>query len=54
VQKGFGVSLRELHNVYPEATFPGLKSRIKSISSIALTIAIEKFDFRSLGYFVTK
>ena len=44
VQKGVGWSLRELHNVYAEATFSWLKSCIKSISSIAFTIAIEKMN----------
>lgn len=44
VQKGVGWSLRELHTVYPKDTFPWLKTHIKSISSIAFTIAIEKID----------
>ncbi len=44
VQKGAGWSLRELHTVYPEETLPWLKANIKSISSIAFTIAIEKMD----------
>jgi len=44
VQKGVGWSLRELHTVYPQETFPWLKSYIKLISSIAFTIAIEKMN----------
>jgi len=44
LQKGIGWSLRELHTVYPKETFPWLKIRIKSISSIAFTIAIEKMS----------
>lgn len=44
VQKGVGWSLRELYNVYPNETLSWLKAHIKSISSIAFTIAIEKTD----------
>ncbi|MCR8560025.1 DNA alkylation repair protein [Mucilaginibacter sp. BJC16-A38] len=44
VQKGVGWSLRELHNVYPVETLSWLRTNIKSLSSIAFTIAIEKTD----------
>jgi 3-methyladenine DNA glycosylase AlkD len=44
VQKGVGWSLRELHTVYPMETFPWLKTHIRSVSSIAFTIAIEKMN----------
>ena len=44
VQKGVGWTLRELYTVYPKETFPYLIRHIKSISSIAFTIAIEKMD----------
>jgi 3-methyladenine DNA glycosylase AlkD len=44
VQKGVGWSLRELHTVYPQQTFPWLKQHIRSVSSIAFTIAIEKMN----------
>jgi 3-methyladenine DNA glycosylase AlkD len=42
VQKGVGWTLREMYTVYPEETFPYFVKHIKSISSIAFTIAIEK------------
>jgi len=42
VQKGLGWTLRELYNVYPGETLAWLKQHIRSISSIAFTIAIEK------------
>jgi 3-methyladenine DNA glycosylase AlkD len=42
VQKGVGWALRELYNVYPKDTLPYMMRHIKSISSIAFTIAIEK------------
>ena len=44
VQKGVGWALRELHNVYPNETFARLKTHIRSVSSIAFTIALEKMD----------
>jgi 3-methyladenine DNA glycosylase AlkD len=44
VQKGVGWTLRELYTVYPKETFPYLIKHIKSISSIAFTIAIEKMN----------
>jgi 3-methyladenine DNA glycosylase AlkD len=44
VQKGVGWALRELHTVHPAETLPWLKARIKQISAIAFTIAIEKMD----------
>ncbi|MDB5123281.1 MAG: alkylation repair enzyme [Mucilaginibacter sp.] len=44
VQKGVGWALRELHTVYPNETLPWLKQHIRSVSSIAFTIAIEKMD----------
>jgi len=42
VQKGLGWALREVHNVYPEATFAWMKENIRSISAIAFSPAIEK------------
>ena len=42
VQKGVGWALRELHTVYPKQTLSYLTRHIKSVSSIAFTIAIEK------------
>jgi len=44
VQKGVGWTLRELYTVYPKETLPYLTRHIKSISSIAFTIAIEKMN----------
>jgi 3-methyladenine DNA glycosylase AlkD len=44
VQKAVGWTLRELYTVYPKETFPYLIKHIKSISSIAFTIAIEKMN----------
>ena len=44
VQKGVGWTLRELNNVYPEATYKFLQENIKQISAIAFTIAIEKLS----------
>jgi 3-methyladenine DNA glycosylase AlkD len=44
VQKGVGWTLRELYTIYPKETFPYLIRHIKSISSIAFTIAIEKMS----------
>ena len=44
VQKGVGWTLREMYTVYPEETSPYFVKHIKSISSIAFTIAIEKMN----------
>jgi len=44
VQKGVGWALRELHTVYPKQTLSYLTNHIKSVSSIAFTIAIEKMN----------
>src|SRR5262249_8699070 len=44
VQKGVGWALRELHTVYPERALSYLKKNVRSISSIAFTIAIEKLN----------
>ena len=44
VQKGVGWTLREMYTVYPKETFPYFIKHIKSISSIAFTIAIEKMS----------
>ncbi len=44
VQKGVGWTLRELHTVYPKQMMAYLNKQIKSISSIAFTIAIEKMN----------
>jgi len=44
VQKGLGWTLREWHAVYPQQTMAWLKQHIRSVSSIAFTIAIEKMD----------
>jgi len=49
VQKGVGWTLREWHTVYPNETLPWLKEHIKSISSIAFTIAIEKMDVATVN-----
>jgi len=46
VQKGVGWTLREMYTVYPERTFPYLTEHVKSISSIAFTIAIEKMSLQ--------
>ena len=46
VQKAVGWTLRELYTVYPKETFPYLIKHIKSISSIAFTIAIEKMNIK--------
>jgi 3-methyladenine DNA glycosylase AlkD len=46
VQKGVGWTLRELYNVYPKETLFYLTRHIKSISSIAFTIAIEKMNIK--------
>jgi hypothetical protein len=48
VQKGVGWTLREWHNVYPVEMLAWLKEHIKSISSIAFTIAIEKIDAETI------
>jgi 3-methyladenine DNA glycosylase AlkD len=44
VQKAVGWTLRELGTVYPKQTFSYLISHIKSVSSIAFTIATEKMN----------
>ena len=44
VQKGVGWAIREMYSVYPKETFPWLRRHIKSVSSIAFTIAIEKMN----------
>ena len=44
VQKGVGWTLRELHNVYPKEAKSYLTKHIRSVSSIAFTIAIEKMS----------
>jgi hypothetical protein len=44
VQKGVGWTLREMYTVYPKESFPYFIKHIKSISSIAFTIAIEKMS----------
>jgi len=44
VQKGVGWTLREMYTVYPKETFPYFLKHIKSISSIAFTIAVEKMS----------
>jgi len=44
VQKGVGWALREWHTVYPVETLAWLKAHIRSLSSIAFTISIEKLD----------
>jgi 3-methyladenine DNA glycosylase AlkD len=49
VQKGVGWTLREMYTVYPKETFPYFIKHIKSISSIAFTIAIEKMSAQLKG-----
>jgi 3-methyladenine DNA glycosylase AlkD len=49
VQKGLGWAMRECHTVYPAQTLPWLKKHIKSVSSIAFTIAIEKMDAATIA-----
>jgi len=49
VQKGLGWTLREMYNVYPHEMLAWLKQHIKSISSIAFTIAIEKTNAVTRG-----
>lgn len=49
VQKGVGWALRELYTVYPNEALPWLKEHIRSVSSIAFTIAIEKMDLVSVS-----
>jgi DNA alkylation repair enzyme len=44
VQKGIGWALRELYTVYPKQTLSYLISNIKSVSSIAFIIAVEKMN----------
>ena len=44
VQKGVGWTLREMYTVYPGETFPFIVKHIKTVSSIAFTIAIEKMS----------
>jgi len=44
VQKGVGWTMREWRSVYPAETLAWLKEHIRSVSSIAFTIAIEKLD----------
>ncbi len=44
VQKGIGWTLRELHTVYPGKALSYFQKNSKAISSIAFTIAIEKFN----------
>jgi len=44
VQKGVGWTMRELYTVYPKQTLSWLTQHIKSVSSIAFTIAIEKMN----------
>jgi 3-methyladenine DNA glycosylase AlkC len=44
VQKGVGWCLREMYTVYPDDTLDLVTKHIKSISSIAFTIAIEKMS----------
>lgn len=44
VQKGVGWTMREWRSVYPEETLVWLKEHIRSVSSIAFTIAIEKLE----------
>jgi 3-methyladenine DNA glycosylase AlkD len=46
VQKAVGWTLRELCSVYPNETKEYLENKIKDISPIAFTIAIEKLDRR--------
>jgi 3-methyladenine DNA glycosylase AlkD len=49
VQKGVGWTLREMYTVYPKETFSYFVKHIKSISSIAFTIAIEKISAQLKG-----
>ena len=44
VQKAVGWTLKELYNVYPIETLQYLENKIRNISPIAFTIAIEKLD----------
>ena len=44
VQKAVGWTLKELYNVYPVVTLQYLENKIRNISPIAFTIAIEKLD----------
>jgi 3-methyladenine DNA glycosylase AlkD len=44
VQKGVGWTLREMYTVYPKQTSSYLIVNIKSINSLAFTIAIEKMN----------
>ena len=53
VQKGVGWTLREMYTVYPKETFPYFVKYIKSISSIAFTIAIEKMSAQLKGQLKT-
>ena len=48
VQKGVGWSLREMHTVYPKEALAWLKAKIKQVSAIAFTIAIEKMDAETI------
>lgn len=49
VQKGVGWAMREWHTVYPDEALEWLKKHIKSVSSIAFTIAIEKMTASTIA-----
>ena len=44
VQKGVGWTLRECHDLYPEATLTFIEDRIVDLSAIAFSAATEKLD----------